>query len=278
MLNAVASRVREIATLRAMGFGGGSVVFSVLIESILLGAAGGLLGGVFAMIFLNGMQSSTMNFQTFSQITYAFTVTPQLMIAGIVYGLLLSLHRGNPSRHSRGAQPITTGPARIVRRGDRFKWLGALALAGASSFQWRRRRPIGPMSKAASSTRITPTTRARSTACSLRSGPRRSRARPGARRTTRARVITFVALTNYRIAQVLAATNKSRAKDAIDDCGEEIDASVHSLPKVSIGLDESPVARRQRAEDYALGHRLHARRSRDEFTAAARGPHWLAHR
>jgi putative ABC transport system permease protein len=109
MLNAVASRVREIATLRAMGFGGGSVVFSVLIESILLGAAGGLLGGIFALIFLNGMQSSTMNFQTFSQITYAFTVTPQLMITGIIYGLMLTFVAGIFPGIRAARMPITTG-------------------------------------------------------------------------------------------------------------------------------------------------------------------------
>ncbi len=50
MLNAVASRVREIATLRAMGFGAAPVVFSVLIEAMMLGAAGGLLGGLLALI------------------------------------------------------------------------------------------------------------------------------------------------------------------------------------------------------------------------------------
>jgi putative ABC transport system permease protein len=72
MLSAVAARVREIATLRAMGFGATPVVISVLVEAILLGAAGGLLGGVLALLTLNGMQSSTMNFQTFSQVAFAF--------------------------------------------------------------------------------------------------------------------------------------------------------------------------------------------------------------
>jgi putative ABC transport system permease protein len=109
MLNAVASRVREIATLRAMGFGAAPVVFSVLIEAILLGAAGGLLGGILAMVFLNGMQSSTMNFQTFSQITYAFTVTPQLMVAGIIYGLVLTFIAGIFPGIRAARMPITTG-------------------------------------------------------------------------------------------------------------------------------------------------------------------------
>ena len=109
MLNAVASRVREIATLRAMGFGATPVVFSVLIEALLLGAVGGLLGGVLALIFLNGMQSSTMNFQSFSQITYAFTVTPQLVVTGIVYGLLLTFIAGLLPGIRAARLPITTG-------------------------------------------------------------------------------------------------------------------------------------------------------------------------
>jgi putative ABC transport system permease protein len=109
MFNAVASRVREIATLRAMGFGASPVVFSVLVEALLLGAAGGLLGGVLAMVFLNGMQSSTMNFQTFSQITYAFTVTPQLMVTGIIYGLVLTFIAGLVPGIRAARMPITTG-------------------------------------------------------------------------------------------------------------------------------------------------------------------------
>jgi putative ABC transport system permease protein len=109
MFNAVASRVREIATLRAMGFGAAPVVFSVLVEALLLGAAGGLLGGVLALVFLNGMQSSTMNFQTFSQITYAFTVTPQLMVTGIIYGLVLTFIAGLLPGIRAARMPITSG-------------------------------------------------------------------------------------------------------------------------------------------------------------------------
>jgi putative ABC transport system permease protein len=109
MYNAVASRVREIATLRAMGFGASPVVFSVLVESMLLGAAGGLLGGILALLFLNGMQSSTMNFQTFSQITYAFTVTPELMVRGIIYGLLLTFIAGVLPSIRAARMPITSG-------------------------------------------------------------------------------------------------------------------------------------------------------------------------
>lgn len=63
----------------------------------------------------------------------------------------------------------------------------------------------------------------------------------------------FRALTHYRLAQVLTATKKSQAKDAIGDCGDEVDNLVDSLPKVPIGLDETDVNRQRRAEGYALG-------------------------
>lgn len=109
MLNAVATRVREIATLRAMGFGAAPVVWSVLLEAMLLGAVGGLLGGLLALVLLNGMQSSTLNFQTFSQITYAFTVTPQLMVTGIIYGLVLTFLAGILPGYRAAKTPITTG-------------------------------------------------------------------------------------------------------------------------------------------------------------------------
>ena len=107
--SAVANRVREIATLRAMGFGAGPVVTSVLVEAMILGAIGGLLGGLCAYLFLNGITSSTLNFASFSQITYAFTVTPLLMLLGILYGLLLCLLAGILPGIRAARQPITQG-------------------------------------------------------------------------------------------------------------------------------------------------------------------------
>lgn len=107
--SAVASRVREIATLRALGFGAGPVVTSVLVEAMILGAIGGLVGGLCAFIFLNGITSSTLNFQSFSQITYAFTVTPLLLLLGIGYGLLLCLLAGILPGIRAARMPITAG-------------------------------------------------------------------------------------------------------------------------------------------------------------------------
>jgi hypothetical protein len=62
----------------------------------------------------------------------------------------------------------------------------------------------------------------------------------------------FRALTQYRLAQVLAPTKKGAAKDAIDECHDEVDAGVSALPKVPLGLDEKDENRKQRAELYAL--------------------------
>jgi putative ABC transport system permease protein len=107
--SAVAGRVREIATLRAMGFGGGPVVISVLVEAMALGAIGGLLGGLCAFAFLNGVTSSTLNFASFSQMTYAFTVTPLLLLLGIAYGLLLCLLAGILPGIRAARLPITAG-------------------------------------------------------------------------------------------------------------------------------------------------------------------------
>jgi putative ABC transport system permease protein len=85
MYNAVASRTREIATLRALGFRGSTVVVSVLAESVLLSLVGGAVGGALAYLVFNGYQTSTMNWQTFSQVAFAFAVTPALLVQGLIY-------------------------------------------------------------------------------------------------------------------------------------------------------------------------------------------------
>ena len=94
MYTAVSTRSREIATLRALGFNATSVVVSVLFESLALAAIGGVIGGVGAYMAFNGYQTSTMNFQTFSQVAFAFRVTPQLLVLGLAYALLMGLIGG----------------------------------------------------------------------------------------------------------------------------------------------------------------------------------------
>jgi putative ABC transport system permease protein len=94
MYSAVSARTREIATLRALGFGGSPVVISVLTESLALSLIGGAIGGVLAYLAFNGFQTSTINFQTFSQVAFAFAVTPRLIVMGVVYALLMGLVGG----------------------------------------------------------------------------------------------------------------------------------------------------------------------------------------
>lgn len=94
MYTAVATRAREIATLRALGFNTASVLVSVLAESLALGAIGGVIGGIGAYLAFHGYQTSTMNFQTFSQVAFAFRVTPRLLGVGLFYALVMGLIGG----------------------------------------------------------------------------------------------------------------------------------------------------------------------------------------
>jgi len=94
MYTAVSTRSREIATLRALGFNTTSVVVSVLAESLALAAIGGAIGGAGAYLGFNGYQTSTMNFSTFSQVAFAFQVTPQLLGMGLIYALAMGLIGG----------------------------------------------------------------------------------------------------------------------------------------------------------------------------------------
>jgi putative ABC transport system permease protein len=94
MYSAVAARTREVATLRALGFGPGAVVVSVLAESLLLALAGGVLGALLAWLFFDGYRTSTLNWDTFSQVTFAFDVTPALLFQGIFFALVLGLAGG----------------------------------------------------------------------------------------------------------------------------------------------------------------------------------------
>jgi putative ABC transport system permease protein len=94
MYTAVAARAREIATLEALGFGGLAVMLSVIAEALLLALAGGILGATLAYLAFDGYRAATMNWQTFSQVAFAFDVTPRLMIYAALYALLIGLIGG----------------------------------------------------------------------------------------------------------------------------------------------------------------------------------------
>lgn len=93
MYSAVAERGREIATMRALGFGGPSVVFSFVIEALLIAFVGGLIGCL-AVIPLNGLTTGAMNLQTFSHVAFAFKITPELLVRGVVFALVMGLIGG----------------------------------------------------------------------------------------------------------------------------------------------------------------------------------------
>jgi len=93
MYSAVAARAREIATMRALGFGGGSVILSFMFESLLISLIGGILGCI-AVLPLNGFTAGTMNWQTFSHLAFAFRVTPNLLLAGIMFALFMGFVGG----------------------------------------------------------------------------------------------------------------------------------------------------------------------------------------
>jgi putative ABC transport system permease protein len=93
MYSAVAERGREIATMRALGFGGPSVVFSFVIEALLIAFVGGLVGCI-AVLPLNGLTTGAMNLQTFSHVAFAFKITTELLVKGIVFALVMGVIGG----------------------------------------------------------------------------------------------------------------------------------------------------------------------------------------
>jgi putative ABC transport system permease protein len=93
MYAAVAARGKEIATLRAIGFGGLPVVASVMIEALLLALIGGLLGAVIAYVLFDHLTVSTLG-QNFTQVVFSFKVTPELVFRGLLMSMIIGLAGG----------------------------------------------------------------------------------------------------------------------------------------------------------------------------------------
>lgn len=108
MYSAVSARAREIATLRALGFGGGTVVVSVMVEALILSLLGGVVGAAVAYLVFNGQQAATLNWQSFSQVAFAFAVTPPLLVGGILYALLMGLVGGLFPAVRAARMPVAT--------------------------------------------------------------------------------------------------------------------------------------------------------------------------
>jgi len=107
MYSAVSERGREIAAMRAMGFHSGSIVFSFMIESVIIAAIGGIVGCI-AVLPLNGLTTSTLNFQTFSSVAFAFRVTPVVLLAGMIFALFMGIIGGTPPAIRAARRPISS--------------------------------------------------------------------------------------------------------------------------------------------------------------------------
>jgi len=105
MYSAVAERSREIATLRALGFGAGAMVGSFVVEALLISAVGGLVGCA-AVLPINGLTTSTLNFQTFSHLAFAFRITPPLLAGGLAFAVLMGLVGGVPPAIRAARLPV----------------------------------------------------------------------------------------------------------------------------------------------------------------------------
>lgn len=105
MYASVASRVREIATLRVLGFTPFSILASFLIESVFLALIGGLLGCALSLP-INGLATGTTNFQTFSEIVFYFTITPDLMLRGLIFAAVMGAVGGILPALAAARQPI----------------------------------------------------------------------------------------------------------------------------------------------------------------------------
>jgi ABC-type antimicrobial peptide transport system permease subunit len=93
MYRVVASRTREIGTLRALGFSRRAILFSFVVESAVLGVAGGVLGCLAAST-LHGYSTSTSNLQSFSEVAFAFRITPAIIAASMGFATAMGVLGG----------------------------------------------------------------------------------------------------------------------------------------------------------------------------------------
>ena len=106
MYSAVAERGREIATMRAVGFSTWNVILSFLFEALLISFLGGVIGCL-VVLPLNGLTTSTMNFQTFSNVAFAFKITFDLLVLGVVFGLVMGVLGGLLPAIRAAFQPVS---------------------------------------------------------------------------------------------------------------------------------------------------------------------------
>lgn len=108
MFAAVASRAREIATLRAIGFRGLPVVVAVMLETTLLALLGGLIGGGVAWLLFNGFEASTMSAGSVGKLSFNLAVSPGLLWEGIKWALAIGFVGGLFPAVRAASLPVTT--------------------------------------------------------------------------------------------------------------------------------------------------------------------------
>jgi len=108
MFAAVAARSREIATLRAIGFAGLPVVVAVLLETLLLALAGGLIGALVAYLLFNGYGASTMAAGSVGKLSFQLAVTPELLWTGLKWALAIGFVGGLFPAVRAARAPVTT--------------------------------------------------------------------------------------------------------------------------------------------------------------------------
>jgi len=105
MYAAVGARTREIATLLVLGFSPIAIMLSFMIESVCLALIGGVVGCLLALP-INGIVTSTTNFSTFSELAFAFRVTPEAIVAGLVFAAIMGVVGGFLPALRAARQPI----------------------------------------------------------------------------------------------------------------------------------------------------------------------------
>jgi putative ABC transport system permease protein len=103
----VAARTREVGTLRALGFSRRSVLFSFVVESVILAVAGGALGCLLAMP-INGLSTASGQTASFSEVAFAFQITPDILGAGLVFATIMGLFGGLLPSFRAARLPITS--------------------------------------------------------------------------------------------------------------------------------------------------------------------------
>jgi ABC-type lipoprotein release transport system permease subunit len=108
MFAAVSARTREIATLLTLGFSPWAVLTSFVFESVLIALVGGVIGCLIALP-VNGVATSTTNFATFSEIAFAFRITPAVLVTGMIFALVLGVVGGILPAWKASRQPLAAG-------------------------------------------------------------------------------------------------------------------------------------------------------------------------